>query len=289
MTNNAEVLATIDRVSVDYQAIGQLFKQAREAKKLTIIEASAEIHIRQLYLKSIEAGDLEALPGHIYKVGFIKTYATFLGLNTNQILQDLQFVEEIAPDYSSFSYAVPIEKQKRPGIKTTLAAATLLFVGGVVLYVSDDLTVHESENVQLSSLSAENPPAITEMDTPVTPNFVSANPVPDLETAPIQTDPELAVTPTDMVSVDSAAVKVIATKDAWVQVSDESGKAIFVRLMRAGESYTVPAQGNFKLNTGNGGGVKLSVGDQTSKPLGDEGKVIRGIDLSKLSVETLVR
>ena len=282
MTQNAEVLTSVETPAVDFQAVGKIFQEKRESKKLSIAQVSAEIHVRQLYLRAIEKGDLDVLPGHIYKVGFVKNYAAFLGVNVKAILSDLALLEEITPDYTSFTYSVPIEKQRKPGVKTTLAALTLLFVAGVALYVSEEKMVHESEaasNVSLADPvnSPTNNSVAVQPETPIAA-------VPDLEEAAIETP--VATTQDPVVS--DTALKVVAVKDAWVQVSDETGKAVFVRLMRAGETYTVPSDGHFKLNTGNGGGIKLSVGDKTSAIIGEEGKVIRGIDLSKDTVAKLI-
>ncbi len=278
MTQNAEVLSTVETPTIDLQAVGKIFQEKRESKKLSIAQVSAEIHVRQLYLTAIEKGDLEVLPGHIYKVGFVKNYSNFLGLDTNKILYDLGLLEEITPDYTSFTYSVPIEKQRRPGVKTTLATLTLLFIAGLALYVSEDKTVHELEATPNFSVALPvSSPATNPADTPIAV-------VPDLEEAAIETP---VTTAQDSV-VSDTAIKVLAVKDAWVQISDEAGKAVFVRLMRAGETYTVPSEGNFKLNTGNGGGIKLSVGDKTSALIGEEGKVIRGVDLSKDTVAKLI-
>lgn len=285
MSQNAEVLAAAEQKIVDLKAIGVQFKNAREAKNVSIADASAEIHIRQLYLKSIESGDLDALPGHIYKVGFVRTYANYLKLDARQILADMNLVEEVVPDYSSFTYSVPVDRQRRPGIKLTLAATTFLFIGGVVLYVSDEFSVHEVETVTGEQTLLPT----TELRLPS--QAISQVSVPDLEVAPIQgADSVENNAPIDLqtpLGMDFP-VRIVATKSAWVQVSDETGKAVFVRLMREGETYTVPTDGKFKLNTGNGGGVRLSIGDKQSNPVGDEGKVIRGIDLSKESVTKLI-
>ncbi len=142
-----------------------------------------------------------------------------------------------------------------------------------------------------SIVSAQNvtPPPSTTQQLPTS----SASPLtPDETTTTISTTSSLSP------SADSqglstlpadTTVKVIAIKDAWVQVTDETGKAIFVRLMRTGESYTVPTAGKHHLNTGNGAGVKLSIGDKTSSPLGEEGKVMRGISLSLDEVKKLIK
>ncbi|MBW8310289.1 MAG: DUF4115 domain-containing protein [Candidatus Paracaedibacteraceae bacterium] len=295
MSQNTEALnMDMDEESV-FTKVGMLFKNARESKNLTILQASQELHIRQLYIAAIEAGDISALPGHIYKIGFIKTYARFLNLDSTQILKDLNLQEEITPNYSSFNFSIPLEQQKRPTLKIILGATTLLFIGSVILYVSNNMSyVHEEaisakDALDKNSVSNQSFTPSTSQNLPAS----SATSItPDETTTTISTAPSLPSTIESQdtpVLLEDAAVKVIAIKDAWVQVTDDTGKAIFVRLMRAGESYTVPTTGKHHLNTGNGAGVKLSIADKTSSPLGEEGKVMRGISLNLDDVKKIIK
>jgi cytoskeletal protein RodZ len=295
MSQNTEALnITTDEESVFIKA-GMLFKNARESKNITIQQASQELHIRQLYIAAIEAGDIAALPGHVYKVGFIKTYARFLNLDSVQILKDLNLQEEITPSYSSFNYSIPVEQQKRPTLKIILAATTLLFIGGVTLYVSNNMShVHEeainskefsdqsiTTTQSVSSSPSQNLAPSADINTTAEETTTTISTIPS--STPPET-PRAALTPQE-----DATVKILAVKDAWVQVTDETGKAIFVRLMRTGESYTVPANSKYHLNTGNGAGIKLSIGDKASVILGEEGKVLRGISLNSEDVRKLIK
>lgn len=292
MSQNTEaVVEQMDEES-SFEKIGLLFKEARESKNITIAEASQELHIRQLYINSIESGSLSALPGHVYKIGFIKTYARFLNLNEKQILKDFNLQEEIAPDYSSFNYSIPIEHQKRPNIKVILGATTLLFIGSVTLYVSNN--THDEGSVVVSKIdtSAQIQPPPSSVIIPATPTASPAA-VDETSSPPSVTPLQPSVTKEQdkeaVTTEENDGVKIIATKDAWVQVTDESGKAVFVRLMRAGESYNVPTTGKYQLNTGNGAGVKLSIGNKISAPLGADGKVIRGISLNIDDIQKIVQ
>ncbi|AIK95772.1 helix-turn-helix domain-containing protein [Candidatus Odyssella acanthamoebae] len=294
MSQNTEALnIDTDDESV-FTKVGMLFKNARESKNITIQQASQELHIRQLYIGAIEAGDISALPGHVYKVGFIKTYARFLNLDSTQILKDLNLQEEITPSYSSFNYSIPVEQQKRPTLKIILGATTLLFIGGVTLYVSNNMSNVHEEAVSSKDFIDHNVISTQSVTSSPSQNL---SPSTGVTTTPDEVTTTISTTPSSTPAVEPRAtsapfedttVKILAVKDAWVQVTDETGKAIFVRLMRAGESYTVPATGTHHLNTGNGAGVKLSIDDKTSATLGEEGKVLRGISLNLEDVKKLI-
>lgn len=286
MNQSTEALNIENIKEPDFSKIGNLFKEARENRNITIRQASQSLHIRQLYISCIESGDLDALPGHVYRIGFIKTYAHYLNLDAIQILKDLNLLEEITPDYSSFNYSIPVEHQKRPNLKLILGATTFLFVSGVTLYVTNNARLHE-DPTPLSETVVEDfkTPVLPEIQTP---SAESISPE-ENTTATISASPIPSAGSDQILEPSSSSIRIIATKDAWVQVTDDSGKAIYVRLMRAGESYTLPDNDKaYHLNTGNGGGIKLAIGNKTTLPVGEDGKVIRNIDLSKDSVEKLL-
>ncbi|WP_010298050.1 helix-turn-helix domain-containing protein [Candidatus Odyssella thessalonicensis] len=273
-----------------YAKVGALFKEARVSRNISIQHACQELHIRSVYITAIEQGNLSALPGHVYKVGFIKTYAKFLNLDATQILKDLGLQEEITPDYSSFNYSIPVEQQKKPNLKVILAATTLLFIGGGILYVSNNSYQHAEDIVVLKDLqedttlsSTSAPPDNASLSSLLVPNNDIG--IANIATSASTYHPDSA----SSAETENPGIQVVAIKDAWVQIVDENGKAIFVRLMRTGETYSVPATGKYQLNTGNGAGIKLMVGDKSTPPLGENGKVIRGISLAKENISSLLK
>lgn len=70
--------------------IGEALKQAREKKKLSLAEAENETKIRSRYLEALEAEEFKILPGDVYTIGFLRNYATFLGLDANAIVAQLK-------------------------------------------------------------------------------------------------------------------------------------------------------------------------------------------------------
>jgi cytoskeleton protein RodZ len=72
------------------QSIGQKLKQTREGKRLTIEKASEATHIRVPYLHALESGDLSGMPSPVQARGFLRNYAEYLGLNIDQLLDELR-------------------------------------------------------------------------------------------------------------------------------------------------------------------------------------------------------
>ena len=64
------------------------FKEARESKGLTMVEVTDILRIGQNYIEAIEDERYEALPERVYAVGFIKSYAEFLGLDVHEAIAE---------------------------------------------------------------------------------------------------------------------------------------------------------------------------------------------------------
>jgi cytoskeletal protein RodZ len=69
--------------------LGDEFRAAREARHLSLSDVSEQIHIRSVYLQSIEDEDWSAIAAPVYVRGFVRTYARFLGLDPEAAVERL--------------------------------------------------------------------------------------------------------------------------------------------------------------------------------------------------------
>jgi len=86
-----------DRVEVEpnespAENVGAFLREARETTGRSVADVAGSLRIRAKFLQSIEDGRYEDLPGQAYAVGFIRSYADYLGLETAVLLD--QFKEE---------------------------------------------------------------------------------------------------------------------------------------------------------------------------------------------------
>ena len=61
-------------------ALGERFRQARLDRHATLQDAQRETRIHRRFLDALENEDVAALPAPVYTRGFIRTYAEFLGI-----------------------------------------------------------------------------------------------------------------------------------------------------------------------------------------------------------------
>lgn len=76
------------------ETLGEFLREARIARGEEISLIAAKLKLRSEQLAVIEAGDYEKLPGRAYAVGFVRTYARYLGLDADAMVQ--RFKDESA-------------------------------------------------------------------------------------------------------------------------------------------------------------------------------------------------
>lgn len=72
------------------QTLGQRLKAAREAQKLTLEKAFQATRIRVTYLRALEDDDLSVMPSPVQARGYLRNYAEYLGLNLDQLLEEVR-------------------------------------------------------------------------------------------------------------------------------------------------------------------------------------------------------
>lgn len=109
-------------------SLGDILREKREEKKITLSEAERELKIGKTYLKSLEEGDYQNLPNIIYARKFLERYANFLGLPAQDLIN--KFNQE-----ASSLFNKPILPKEKPKLKKIGLPHILFIIIGVILLV----------------------------------------------------------------------------------------------------------------------------------------------------------
>ena len=138
--------------------LGDVLKNARENKGLSLDEVALETKIQKRYLADLEDENFEDMPGKVYERGFLRTYAEVLGLEEKVVLElhDEIRGEKKAEETDEEEHHE--EKQKRSKLKIFLGILIIVFVAfGVVKILElidkksnkvETVVVAEEEKVQ---------------------------------------------------------------------------------------------------------------------------------------------
>lgn len=78
------------------QHLGEMLRSARESRGLDRARIERDTRIRERYLSALERGAYDELPGDVYARGFLRAYATYLGLDPDAMVA-LYRIETRAP------------------------------------------------------------------------------------------------------------------------------------------------------------------------------------------------
>lgn len=116
------------------QQLGEIFKSKREERNITLKEAENATSIRMSHLQAMEQGDLSKIISPVYAQGFVKQYASYLGIDAESIAKEysdlFQNIEK-----QEFDYGIgTLEVRNNPisGVKWLPNAMWLLAFIGVI-------------------------------------------------------------------------------------------------------------------------------------------------------------
>jgi cytoskeleton protein RodZ len=275
---------------------GADLRAARERVGWSLQDVAAALRIRLQYLEALEAGRIDTLPGNAYALGYLRTYARTLGLDSNETARRFKTEAAAVTKKTRLAFPMPAPERGAPAGAVVLLGVLLAvgaYAGWYRLSGEGRLPAETSTQVPLRLAplaeqaiqpSADRPAPVVVASAPA-----EVPPVPQAEPLPTPTiSPSSAaaapVTPLPAAPGPSGQpgqlrIVVRASADAWVQVRDRAGPVLLTRLLHTGETWEVPAKPNLLLTTGNAGGTDLVVDGVTAPSLGGSGVVRRDLPL----------
>ena len=242
-------------------APGERLRAAREAKGLSIDDVCAATRIPKRHLETIEDGDFAVLPGRTYAIGFSRSYAKAVGLNDEEIVNEVR--EQLGIEDPAERLRDGTMQTEDP---TRLPSRGLVF-GSIIAAV-----------VLLAGLFAFSR---TFFDAGAEPASLLAE----------QDQRDLAQEQAAAVATESASAQPAAsgpvvftsTEDGmWVRFYDgDESNVIMEKLMSKGETYTIPDTARDpKVRTGRPDAFAITVGGKSVPPLAKEDQVMSDVEVS---------
>lgn len=134
--------------------VGEILASARKRKNLSFEQIEKATKIRAKFLLAIENNQFEKLPPGTFTKGFIKNYATYLGLPATQTLAFYRRqVNEDKPTMPSPTISL---KQKFPFTLNLTSIVTILLIGAFFLYLAFSYMRYAGSPTLILSTPAKN-------------------------------------------------------------------------------------------------------------------------------------
>ena len=231
------------------EGAGGHLARARASAGKSLADIAQLTRISERQLAAIEAADYAAFPSRAYPVGFARTYAKAVGLDSKAIAaMVIAELSQLDPDNTRHMVPAfePGDPARLPGRNVVWYAAI-----GLVLVLIVGFLAWPSLYSPGGSLPSILPSATPRAAMP------SAAPA-----QPIQA---------------SGPVVFTATRDkVWVRFLDGNGQQLLQKELAAGESWTVPeAAGAVTLTTARPDGLAVTIGGRPVPPLAESEQVVR--------------
>ena len=241
------------------QTLGDILENARKKKHLDIEDISTTLCIKPIYIEALEKGHYYVFPARAYTVGFLRTYAQFLKLDTDEILQ--LFYQETTDTKEEPMDMLVIEKKMALPSKKTLAIVIGIFIAFYVIWylIAKSYSPQSLIEESLPAIEPEPMAVAQEEQTPVEEKIEESEPVKN-------TTKEKVI---EEVSVDvyTAPVAFVAIDRVWVSIKDsKNNKVLLDKTFIKNEHYipNVPVE-NLTVSTGRGGVLDLYIDGTRNK------------------------
>lgn len=279
--------------------VGLLLKEVRLKKGKELSEIAQELCIRRVYLAAIEDSDYDNIPEYPYGIGFIRSYADYLGLNGVDIVQ--MYKDEAEANLRKNNPYFVIE----PQVEATVPSKKYLMISLIAVFAiyfawamynrmteenEDAVMVEETVAADSDSAgdSAADFPLKVEDFSTTTENADSASetlPVVDAsnaednnpqvvvkeesfvaaETAPKAETPAPSAEPAQVKDSAEAKTKglvIKVKKETWIEVKSPD-KLYISKVLQPGDTYKLPEDSNLKLSVGRADGVDVTMDGKT--------------------------
>lgn len=242
-------------------SVGEQLAAERGRQKLDLSDIAARSRIPLRHLEAIESGQHDALPAIPYSAGFVKSYASILGLDGQALSRAFreQIGEERRAYFEPEAYE-PVDPSRVPSrLLAMVALGVALLLGMVYL-----LLRFEGDNSDLAKLAADTVP--------------DARPVVARRVLP----PPPAIVPATP-AVPTGPISVAAVQDVWIKVSEADGsRTYFMNVLGAGQNFVVPDTAiEPVLRTGLPQALKVMIGETALPPVGEPDRLVRAYSLKR--------
>lgn len=125
--------------------IGGFLKSKRQELGLSIEEISSKIKIKSDLIEVIEKGDFSKFPGRIYSIGFVRSYASYLGLDADFIVYSLKLCPDFLVPETGMLTKTTVVNEEESSKKMSVAFSVILL--SLFVFLTSYILKHRSVSV----------------------------------------------------------------------------------------------------------------------------------------------
>ena len=117
-------------------SIGNILRTERETQGRTLTEVSKAVYIKTKYLSALEEENFAVIPGEVYVKGFIRAYASYLGMDGEELVAQYDGPSEsILLQKETPTAVTEVGKGRRRRRRKTVSWPEITIIIGVILFI----------------------------------------------------------------------------------------------------------------------------------------------------------
>ncbi len=261
------------------ETVGQFLRKEREKRNVSLDAVAKVTRITKENLEALEKDDFELISAPVFVRGFLRNYATFLGLDPKEVIGRYDSQTDLVPaPEDKEPPPPPPPKEEKPIFKT------LLFLSILVVGVAFGFYYYKRSSIPTSP----PPPSVG----------VAPAPAPEIQASPSKGSPtkgktlpravqpekekkppdKLQAATTPLADIDRSkekrqVLRAVAMERTWLRIVADDQQVSDV-ILQPRETSTWTAHQKFVITIGNAGGVELFFNGTSQGRLGDSGAVL---------------
>src|SRR5690606_2300523 len=259
---------------------GERLEDARCEREIPIHEIAKQLHLDEYKVRALEQNNFDALGAPVFAKGYLRKYATLVGIPVDDILADYYQMNSSVSTPLVIPHRAPPPRGISPGpwlagitVVSVVAAAAWWWMSAGPQWLDDEAqpaTLAPFADGEEPGQASESQPATDE--TPATAQQPEDVPMEireplaeessrqDLAQAEAAGDPDVA-------GLAEVELRVSFSGDCWTEVTDAGGDRLWFGLGSAGRNITVSGEAPLQVLLGNSANASLEVnGSQYAIP-----------------------
>ena len=263
--------------------VGQILKDYRLKKKISIEKISNKTKISIQNLTNIEEGNLDLIGGQFYQRSFIKSYVEALRISEKKILLLLDNVLHNSDEKVISKKDLDLEVIKRPIITEKIPTVPLMLfasLGLITFFLINLFIDNDKPSGKLAVIEPKSDIEIVEIKENLADKIKKIK-----EEIPIkQTNVNVDDIENYKILEDKIFMKqIIAKEDVWIEIKDLNENILLSAILKKNESYNLPnSKEKIIISASNAGALFIKNGDNKYPELGSHGTILDSVDLNSL-------
>jgi cytoskeleton protein RodZ len=240
---------------------GGMLRAERERRGYSVQHTAEEMHLDTRVIEALEANRFEALGAPVYARGYLRKYATILGLSPATVLARYEALGGMpvdpTPIPTTLATPVRVVERRRVSKLPLWIAAAIAIVAGLAWLVFELLQSREPDSATRSEAVAPTVPqqTVNEPTTAREPTAQATTPAPVVAQ-------EAPPAPPPQTTAGEVRLRLEFTEPSWTEIYDASGKRLMFDMGTPGRVRTVAGTPPLRVSLGLVSAVSAQVNDR---------------------------